>query len=111
MSLIKDILGLSGTDRTNSTIGSKNNNKLKSAKADKSSAVVKTDISPEAKHLLELKNEASKYLDKVKDAETLSPEQIDQIKERISSQYYFDSQVIDQIVEKMLRTVRLNRIK
>ena len=111
MSLIKDILGLSGTDRTNSTIGSKNNNKLKSAKSDKSSVVVKTDISPEAKHLLELKNEAIQYLYKVKDAETLSPEQIDQIKERISSQYYFDSQVIDQIVEKMLRTVKINRIK
>lgn len=111
MSLIKDILGLSGTERTNNTVGSKNNNKVKSVKTDKSDAVVKTEISPEAKHLLELKNEASQYLDQVKEAETLSPEQIDQIKERISSQYYFDSQVIDQIVEKMLRTVKINRIK
>ncbi len=111
MSLIKNILGLSGAEKAGNTIRSKSNNKVKSVKSENASSVVKTEISPEAKHLLDLKNEASQYLDQVKKAETLSQERIDQIKERISSQYYFDSQVIDQIVEKMLRSAKVNRVK
>ncbi|APF18189.1 hypothetical protein [Caldithrix abyssi] len=111
MSLIRDILGLSGVDKTQNSTGAKRNNSAKNVKSDTASRSVNTNISPEAKHLLELKSEASQFLDKVKSAQTITPEEIDQIKERITSQYYFDSQVIDQIVDKMLRTVKVSRLK
>ncbi len=110
MSLISDILGLSGVDRPGGSLGTKKSG-AKNVKEDKTPRSVNTDISPEARRLLDLKNEASQYVDKVKNAETLSMDEINQIKERITSQYYFDSQVIDQIVEKMLRTVKVSRVK
>ncbi len=111
MSLINDILGLSGAQRNNATDGAKKNDNVRFTKDDKSPKVVKTEISSAARHLFELKSEAKQYLDTVKSATTLSTEEIDQIKERLTSQYYFDSQVIDQIVEKMLRTIKINKLR
>lgn len=111
MSLINDILGLSGANRANNSDGVRKGNNAKNIKEDKKHQVVKTEISSEARHLLELRSEANQYVDKVKQAETITPEEIDQIKERISSQYYFDSYVVDQIVERMIRSVKTNRIK
>ncbi len=115
MGLIENILGLpSEINRPNKAGPTKKGGESKSARnasGNKQPGVVKTDISDKAKELLALKNEAASMVDKVKQAETLSSEEIGEIKQRISSQYYFDSAVIDKIVDRLLRTVKVQHIK
>ncbi len=116
MGLIENILGLtSEVSRPNKAGPAKKNGDTKSthktSSAGKHSQIVKTDISDKAKELLALKNEAGAMVDKVKQAETLSSDEIVEIKQRISSQYYFDSAVIDKIVDRLLRTVKVQPIK
>lgn len=60
------------------------------------------NISDAGRELLSLKSEAAKYLQDVKDTEVLSVEQVDSIKEKIASKYYFDPEVINKIVDKMI---------
>lgn len=111
MGLIENILGLpSEINRPNKAGPTKKGGESKSARKaldGKQPRVVKTDISDKAKELLALKNEAASMVDKVKQADTLSIDEIGKIKQRISSQYYFDSAVIDKIVDRLLRTVRV----
>ncbi len=115
MGLIENILGLnSEVSRPNKAGPSRKNGETRSAhktSADKQPVEVKTDISDKAKELLALKNEAATMVDTVKQAETLSSDEIGEIKQRISSQYYFDSAVIDKIVDRLLRTVKVQPIK
>jgi len=59
-------------------------------------------ISSEARQLLTLKQEARQYLDEVKSASTLSEHDIQQIKQKMESKYFLDSDVIDKIVEKLI---------
>ncbi len=115
MGLIENILGLpSGINRPNKAGPTKKGGDSKSAQKtsdSKQGGVVKMDISDKAKELLSLNNEAAAMVDKVKQAETLSTQEIGEIKQRISSQYYFDSAVIDKIVDRLLRTVKVQHIK
>ncbi len=60
------------------------------------------NISSEGRELLSLKSEAAKYLKDVQDSEVLSVEEVDAIKEKIASKYYFDPEVINTIVDKMI---------
>jgi len=59
-------------------------------------------ISNAGRELLSLKSEAAKYLKDVKDSEILSVAEVDSIKEKIASKYYFDPEVINTIVDKMI---------
>ena len=115
MGLIENILGLnSEVSRPNKAGPTKKNTDAKSThkmSTDKEHVVIKTEISDKAKELLALKNEAATMVDTVKQAETLSFDEIGEIKQRISSQYYFDSAVIDKIVDRLLRTVKVQPIK
>ena len=49
-----------------------------------------------------IKSEAVQFTDEVKDAKTISEAEIDAIKERIASDFYFDPEVIDKIVDKLV---------
>jgi len=60
------------------------------------------NISDAGRELLSLKSEAAKYLKDVKDSEVLTVEEVDSIKEKIASKYYFDTEVINTIVDKMI---------
>ncbi len=114
MGLIENILGLPGdVNRPDKSGGVNRKNVAKSApKSDSSKGkVVKTDISQEAWQLYNLKSQAAQFVDKVKQAETLSTREIEEIQQRISSQYYFDSEVIDKVVDKLLRTVKVQKLK
>ncbi|RLD16064.1 hypothetical protein DRI50_02795 [candidate division KSB1 bacterium] len=115
MGLIENILGLPSEinrpNKTGATKKSGGNKSAQKASGGKQDQVVKTEISDKAKEMLALKNEAASMVDKVKQAETLSTEEIGEIKQRISSQYYFDSAVIDKIVDRLLRTVKVQHIK
>lgn len=58
-------------------------------------------ISSEARELLNLKMDAAKYLDEVRQAVTLNDLEIDQIKTKIQQKYYMDREVIDKIVDEL----------
>ena len=58
-------------------------------------------ISSAGRELLALRQEAEKYLNDIKQAETLSAEEVDQIKDRLESKYYLKPEVIDSIVDKL----------
>ncbi len=59
-------------------------------------------ISPQARELLSLKVEAENYLKEIKESEIISPQEIDAIKEKIASKYYFDEEVINDLVDKLV---------
>lgn len=62
----------------------------------------KTQISRAARELLALKQEAQKYIDQVKSAETISADQVKELKERIASRHYLDEKVIDKIIDRLI---------
>ncbi len=114
MGLIENILGLpSGVNRPNKSGNVKRGESKHSGRSAENAAgkTVKTDISDKARQLLSLKNEANGYVKAVKESETLSSKEIEEIQQRISSQDYFDSEVIDKVVDRLLRTVRVQRLK
>ena len=53
------------------------------------------------RELLSLKMQAASYTDEVKRATTISPGEIEAVKEKISSNFYFDPEVIDKVVDKL----------
>jgi len=59
-------------------------------------------ISVEGRNLLSIKTEASGYLKDVQESEILTHQDIDAIKEKIASKYYFDAEVIDELVDKLV---------
>ncbi|RMH64477.1 MAG: hypothetical protein D6677_04655 [Calditrichaeota bacterium] len=62
------------------------------------------EISSEGRELLSLKAEARKYLDDVKTSKTLTPQELDKIKEKIASRRYFDDSVIEKVVDKLVQS-------
>lgn len=58
-------------------------------------------ISSEARELLNLKMDAAKYLDEVRQAVTLNDHEINQIKSKIQQKYYMDREIIDKIVDEL----------
>jgi len=59
-------------------------------------------ISSKARELLTLKMEAESYIKEVKETELISPQEIDAIKEKIASKYYFDEEVINDLVDRLV---------
>jgi len=66
-------------------------------------------ISSAGREMLLLKMEAQKYVDRVERAETLSLKEIESIKEKIAANYYFDPEVIDKVVDKIIAMPNFNR--
>lgn len=67
-------------------------------------------ISSAGKELLSLKLQAEQYVDQVKNSETLTVSEIEAIKEKIASNFYFDPEVIDKIVDKIVSLPNFHRI-
>ncbi len=59
-------------------------------------------ISDTARNLLSLRMDAKKYLDDVKQGETLSENEIEQLKQKIENKYFVSDTVIDKIVDKLV---------
>ncbi len=70
----------------------------------------KAEISSVGRELLTLQMEAEKYIDHVHHVETLSSREIESIKEKIAANYYFDPEVIDKVVDKLIAMPNFNRI-
>ena len=62
----------------------------------------KAEISSVGRELLTLKMQAASYTEEVKESSTISQSEIENIKERIASNYYFDPEVIDKVVDKLI---------
>ncbi|KAA3617654.1 MAG: hypothetical protein D8M58_01140 [Calditrichaeota bacterium] len=60
------------------------------------------EISNKGRELLSLKVEAENYLKEIKESEVISPQEVDAIKEKIASKYYFDEDVISDLVDKLV---------
>ncbi len=78
------------------------NDNAKVNDAAKSGKKDQVQISDVGREMLTLKMEAARYLRDVKSSEVVSTEEIEAIKERIASRYYFDDEVIDDIVDKLI---------
>jgi len=99
--------GMNKADKSKQAGGTGNDSadKVKARKAgevSKASGYDKAQISSAAQKLLNLKAEAVQFTAEVKDAKTISNAEIDAIKEKIASNFYFDPEVIDKIVDKLV---------
>lgn len=63
----------------------------------------RADISPSARELFALRAEAAEYLDELRDSETVSKEQLEEIAEKILTGYYFKDEVLEVIVDKIMK--------
>lgn len=110
MGAINNILGMppgvNKNDKNKQTAGVGNDsaNKGKARKAEESSVsgFDKAVISNEAQKLLIQKTEAAQHASKVRESQTISREEIESIKEKIASDYYFEPEVIDKVVDKLV---------
>jgi len=83
--------------------GSGNGKDAKTSEIKQASASAdKAEISSVGRELLTLKMQAVNYTEEVKQASTISKGEIEAIKERIASNYYFDPEVIDKVVDKLI---------
>ena len=99
--------GMNKTDKSKNVGGAGNEsaNKAKARKAgdvSDASGYDKAQISSAAQKLLTIKSEAVQFTAEVKEAKTISNAEIDAIKEKIASDFYFDPEVIDKIVDKLV---------
>ncbi len=111
MGTIKNIFGMSPdinkTNRNNTEKKVNTNNKEQETGSTTKTGnshkpAVTADISPVGRELLTLKSEAASYIEEVRSAKTITTTEIQEIKEKIASQYYFEPEVIDQIVDKLM---------
>ena len=110
MAGIHDILGIPPeARRVNKNDDIKQQRISKNAKSSKTSedghknVQDQAQISSEARELLALKQEVKHYLDEVKSVDTLSENDIQQIKQKIENKYFLDDDVIDKIVDKLAK--------
>jgi len=99
--------GMNKADKSKQAGGAGNDSasKVKARKAGETadtSGYDKAQISSAAQKLLTIKSEAVQFTAEVKDAKTISHAEIDAIKEKIASDFYFDPEVIDKIVDKLV---------
>lgn len=73
----------------------------KETSAVKGNSKDQVQISNHGRELLLLKIEAENYLKDIKGSEVISQGEIDAIKEKIASKYYFDEEVISDLVDKL----------
>ena len=108
---IKSIFGASSDsnkiDKNNESRKIKPSDKPTPAAASSKSSYVrssddKAEISSSGRELLAMKNESAQYTNDVKEAESLSNTEINVIKEKVADNFYFKSEVIDKVVEKIL---------
>jgi len=59
-------------------------------------------ISDTARNMLNLRIDAKKYLDNIKQNKTLSESEIDKLKQKIDDNYFIDEEVVDKIVDKLI---------
>lgn len=106
MGLIKNVLGSSSPD-----INKVESRKIRtpqrgqtsfSAGVASASGADKADISSVGRELLNIRLEAAGFTSLVEKAETIDTQEIEAIKEKIAANYYFDSEVIDKVVDKLL---------
>jgi len=76
--------------------------KAKKTEGNSPSVYDKAVISNEARELLSIKAEAVRHTDRVKNAETISPLEIEAIKQKIAADFYFEPEVIDKVVDKLI---------
>ena len=109
MGPIKDISGLSQNlkklDKQNET--RKVDLKKDKSKVDKNDTQVSTnndkaEISEAGRTLLNAKTESINYIKQVENTRTLSEGELDEIKEKVNSGYYFDQKVVEKIAEKLI---------
>lgn len=108
MGPIKDISGLSQNlkklDKQNES--RKVDNKKDTGKVEKNDQVAsehdKAEISDAGRTLLSAKTEATNYIKHVENTRLVSETELQEIKEKISSGYYFDKKVVDKIAERLL---------
>jgi anti-sigma28 factor (negative regulator of flagellin synthesis) len=105
MGIMKAILGAASPDVNkveNKKIGTgpKTNRTQTSNGADRTGD--KANISGQGRELYNIRQEAFQYKSLIEHAETLSNQEIESIKEKIATNYYFDSEVIDKVVDKLL---------
>ncbi len=108
MGPIKDISGLSQNlkklDKQNDT--RKIDSKKDAGKVEKGNQVAsendKAEISDAGRTLLNAKTEALNYVKHVENTTLLNGNELDEIREKVNSGYYFDQKVVDKIAERML---------
>ena len=84
-------------------VGSKKAHKDKAASGSaKGEPVAKVEISQVAKEQLLLRAEAERYLKMMDDQEGLSPDRVEELKQKVSDNFYLKEKVIDKIVDKLL---------
>jgi hypothetical protein len=108
MGSINNILGMppelnkAGNNREVRKATSGNGKEAKTGTVSSKVSSDKAEISSVGRELLTLKMQAAEYTEDVKKAETISQVEIDAIKEKIASNYYFDPEVIDKVVDKLI---------
>jgi len=63
----------------------------------------RADISLSARELFALRSEAAQYLEEVRNSESVSKEQLEEIAEKILTGYYYKEEVLDAIVDKLMK--------
>jgi len=62
----------------------------------------KAEISSFGRELFKLRAEAAEYIEEIKTSRTISEEEIEEIKEKILEGHYFDPEVIDKVIDRLL---------
>jgi len=105
MGFIKTILGSASPD-VNKVDSKKIGSNPKAARSQKTESADRTgdkaNISGQGRELYNIRQEASQYTGLITNTEVLTNQEIDSIKGKIASNYYFDSEVIDKVVDKLL---------
>jgi hypothetical protein len=60
------------------------------------------NISKTAKNLLSLKIEVQKFIDEVKESKTITDSEVQAVRKKMEEKYYFNSKVIDEVINKIL---------
>lgn len=106
MSSIQNLYGITPEgNRVNKKDDIKQQRVAKNGKTDKADHKPVNDnaqISTKAKELLTLRLEARKYIDEIKKSETLTANDLEQLKAKIEQKYFTDPEVIDKIVDELL---------
>lgn len=58
--------------------------------------------SDEKEDIFRLQTVSNRYLDEIKNSESLLNEEIDEIKEKIANNFYFSPEITDIVIEKIL---------
>ena len=76
----------------------------KPEKPDANSAISadRAEISSLGRDMLSVKTEAEKYLQLIRESRIADQEELDEIREKINSDYYLDPEVIEKIIDELM---------